>query len=391
MKDADRRLKMVSDFAARLRGQRTERQQRRHLDPTDFDDLRKIGFHLAAVPEAYGGFWQSVPKSIRPMCEAIRTIATGDPSLALSLSMHPTVLAFWRDGKDPDPPDAGWEQQKKHVYATVVDDGAWWATVSSEPGSGGDIRKTSATARPVPGQKLDYNITGEKHFGSGSSIASYMITPAIPEGEAEPAWFFIDFRGIPWDGSTGILLRSEWDGHGMPATDSHAFTFRNVPATRLAWPGHQRDPRGGGAGVGLMFFTAVIVGVVDVAMNYIRQRMQQRGQQALRAFDRVELVMAEREAWLVLQAYEGGLRSLEKRGSGPFDAAMAKATIASLTESLLTRLCRLSGGGAYSRSSPLGYWANDVRALGFLRPPWALATDELFDLSWQRAMVLAPE
>jgi alkylation response protein AidB-like acyl-CoA dehydrogenase len=216
-----------------------------------------------------------------------------------------------------------------------------------------------------------------------------MITPAIPEGEADPAWFFIDFRGIPWDGSAGVLLRSEWDGHGMSATDSHAFAFRNVPATRFAWPGYWRDLLGGGAGVGSMLFTAVIVGVADVAMNYIRQRLQQRGQQALRSFDRVELVMAEREAWLIVQAYEGGLQSFEKHGRGPLDAAMAKATVATLAESLLTRLCRLSGGGAYSRSSPLGYWANDVRALGFLRPPWALANDSLFDLTWQRAMAPA--
>jgi len=38
----------------------------------------------------------------------------------------------------------------------------------------------------------------------------------------------------------------------------------------------------------------------------------------------------------------------------------------------------------FSRSSPLGRWAQDVRALGFLRPPWGLAYDQLFAMSWPK-------
>ena len=59
----------------------------------------------------------------------------------------------------------------------------------------------------------------------------------------------------------------------------------------------------------------------------------------------------------------------------------AAMSIALLAESILTRLCRIAGGGAYARHSPLGFWFEDVRALGFLRPPWALAADALFAFS----------
>jgi len=38
----------------------------------------------------------------------------------------------------------------------------------------------------------------------------------------------------------------------------------------------------------------------------------------------------------------------------------------------------------FSRSSPLGRWAQDVRALVFLRPPWGLAYDQLFAMSWPK-------
>ena len=42
---------------------------------------------------------------------------------------------------------------------------------------------------------------------------------------------------------------------------------------------------------------------------------------------------------------------------------------------------RVIGGGTYSRRSPFCAWFEDVRALGFLRPPWGLAYDNLFATS----------
>ena len=43
------------------------------------------------------------------------------------------------------------------------------------------------------------------------------------------------------------------------------------------------------------------------------------------------------------------------------------------------------GGGTFSQRSPFAHWFEDVRALGFLRPPWGLAYDGLFATSWQTA------
>ena len=97
----------------------------------------------------------------------------------------------------------------------------------------------------------------------------------------------------------------------------------------------------------------------------------------------MEWVSAEQEAWLIAEAYEGGLRAIERKGGSRHDAVLAKTNVAQLAESLLTPLCRIAGGGLFARHSPLGFWFEDVRALGFLRPPWGLAFDALFDLSWQ--------
>ncbi len=379
MHNADALLAKAKEVSDLWRAQRSERQRRRQLDPDDFRQLQQIGLPQAAVPAEFGGAWESIQRSMRPLCEALRLLAQGDPSVALSASMHPGVLAFWRDLPPPEPASADWEHQKRHVFQTVLD-GAWWGTITSESGSGGDVGKTRATARR---DGAGYRMTGEKHFGSGSGAASYMVTAAVPEGEDDPAWFFLDVRDVPWDGSTGMLLRAEWDGHGMAATNSHSFAFRDFPATRVAWPGSWRDVLGGGTIP--MFYTSVVVGVVDAAMAYAREQLHAGGLGgAMRAFEKVEWVTAEREAWLLHQAYEGGVRALERLGRAREDTAMAKTNIAWLAESILTRLCRISGGSAFSRRGPLGFWFEDVRSLGFLRPPWGLAQEALFDMSAAR-------
>ena len=156
--------------------------------------------------------------------------------------MHPAVIAFWLATPDPSQPD--WEEQRHAVFASAAA-GEQWGTITSEPGSGGDIGRTRATASPVGAQHFlpggAYVVTGDKHFGSGFGIADRMMTTAIPEGESDPTIFVLDVRNRSWDGSAGLTLTAEWDGMGMAATQSHAMRLEGAPAVRLAWNG-ELDP-----------------------------------------------------------------------------------------------------------------------------------------------------
>ncbi len=58
-----------------------------------------------------------------------------------------------------------------------------------------------------------------------------------------------------------------------------------------------------------------------------------------------------------------------------------KTAIAALAECAMGRVCKVIGGGMFHRRSPLGNWHEDVRALGFLRPPWGLAYDRMIEAS----------
>jgi alkylation response protein AidB-like acyl-CoA dehydrogenase len=367
-------------LADEWRAERPARQARRHLDPSDFRRLADAGFLDVVVPEDMGGLWRSVAETTRPISEVLRTLARADPSVALVASMHPSVVAFWlaQPGNGPD----RWTEQRRAVCATAAA-GEQWGTITSEPGSGGDILKTRTQAAaedgatgPVPGDV--YRLTGDKHFGSGSGVTSFMITTAVAEGESAPAMFAIDVRGRPWDGSAGMRLLAEWDGIGMAATQSHAMRLEGCPAVRMAWDGPVEQVAMAAAPLIASLFTAVVLGVLDEAIGVARQQLAPKAD-ALRSYEQVEWTRAELDHWLAVQAYEGALRAVESGDTGrALHASLrAKTAVAELAETSLGRLARVIGGGTFSRRSPYASWFEDVRALGFLRPPWGLAYDML--------------
>jgi alkylation response protein AidB-like acyl-CoA dehydrogenase len=393
----------VEELARGYAAARVERQARDRLDPADLSALAAAGVQRAGIPAARGGLWVDLPTSARPICEIWRALARGDSSLALATSMHPAVLSWWLTTPEvPEPDTAAWRRQRAAV-ADTVEAGAWWGTITSEPGSGGDVATTRATARRAPGTgaagsatgddgaaapDLDgdraateppgsgWLLSGQKHFGSGTGMTSYMLTTAVPDGEDGPDWFYVPVAGNPLDGSAGVAVIAPWDGHGMVATQSHAVAFDEVPAVRVAWPGHLGDLQTAAGPFVATLFTAVVLGIVDEAMATARPQVAARAD-SLRAYERVEWARADLDAWTMVQAYEGALRALESGRPALGQALRAKVACAQLAESCLGRLCRVLGGGTFARRSPFGHWFEDVRALGFLRPPWGLAHDGL--------------
>lgn len=373
----------IKELSSRFASERQERQQRRELEKADFDALTDAGFHLTGVPPDMGGINGGVTEFTRPLCEMLRILAQGDPSVSLVSSMHPAVIGGWLEVEEaPQPYTIAWDEQRRAVFETARE-GCWWGTIISEPGSGGDPSKSRATAKPIA-EDGKYLISGQKHFGSGSGITSFMITQAVPAGESAPDVFYMDMRGVPWDGSSGATLTRAWDGHGMTATQSHAMDFADMLATRAAWPDNRarqraREIAGRPAG---HLFTSVIVGVVESAVETARQQVQPK-RDSMRPFEQVEWSRVEMEAWLIQQAYEGVLRDVEcNNGAATRSGLLCKEAVAELADSVLQRISKVVGGGAYSRSSPYGFWLQDVRALGFLRPPWGFAFDRIFDGSW---------
>jgi alkylation response protein AidB-like acyl-CoA dehydrogenase len=374
IEDVGRRLE---PFAAMLVEQRDERRARTSLDPRDFESLADAGFLLTGVPASMGGLWRSPARSVRGYCALIRQLAQGDPSLALVASMHPAVLAFWLTVSEVDHGDAAWQAQRRALFESARA-GHWWGTVISEPGSGGDPLRTRTLAVP---DGDGWRLSGEKHFGSGSGVTSFMITTARAADEDRPDLFIIDMRGRPWDATAGLELRRAWDGHGMMATQSHAFVLDACPATRAASP--EGFPRAAPQVAQLtpLLFTAVIIGILDAAVATATPLVAPRWRQ-LRAYEQVAWTQGTNQCWLAEQAFEGALRAVEAGERGALGAARCKLVVAELAESSLALLARVIGGSSFSRSQPFGQWSQDVRALGFLRPPWGYAFDQLAEMQF---------
>lgn len=358
---------------------RRDRLKRRELDRNDFEQLKDAGYHLTGVLAEQGGLWQSVEQSTRMICDLLRILAHGDSSVALVSSMHPSVLAFWLATPEaPQPFSVDWQEQR-HYCSELAKGGGLWGTITSEPGSGGDIFRTKTVAEP---HESGYSISGVKHFGSGSGVLSYMITTAVPLNETVPDVFFMDMRDAEWDGSNGVKLLFPWDGHGMIATQSHSVEFKNYPATRIAWSGNIIQLGEAANSFIACCFTAVIVGIVETAIATARINLNDR-RSTLKAFEQVMWSEIELDGWLMEQAYQGMIKAVEKDGAAAQrEALLGKTAVAQLAETIMTKLCKVMGGGTYSRHSPFGFWFQDVRALGFLRPPWVLAYDQLYEGAW---------
>jgi alkylation response protein AidB-like acyl-CoA dehydrogenase len=369
-------LEAVRGIADRFAAARHDRQRRDQLVAEEFDELAAAGFLLTGVPVAQGGLFESVAASTRAVGSVLNTLARGDASVALVASMHPAVLSFWHSSPDaPAPYRDAWSQQRAEV-ARLAAEGSWFGTITSEPGSGGDVARTAAAAEA--GADGGWRISGTKHFGSGSGITSFMLTSARPAAEEEPDWFLLDVRDVPWDGSRGMTLLAPWDGHGMTATQSHGMAFDGFPATRFAWSGSWRPIVDAAGPFVATTFTAVILGVVEAAIETARGALAGKAQ-SLRPYEQVEWANAEQDAWLMRQAYEGMLRAVETQPTPMPAVLIGKTAAARLGEDCLRRLTRVMGGGTFARHSPFGFWFEDVRALGYLRPPWGLAYDAIID------------
>ena len=349
------------------------RQKRRQLEVIDFERIAEAGFLMTGVPLDRGGLWQRPSSCIRDYSRMVRVLAHGDPSVALVSAMHPAVSAFFLAVEEVDDEPEAWAAQRQQIFDSASRE--WWGTIMSEPGSGGDIMRTKTLARQ---SGKGYLLTGDKHFGSGSGHATNMITTGICKGSDKPEMFYLSYKDEPWDGSTGCKMMVEWDGMGMSATQSHAFRFTDFPVTKMA--SSQVLERSGfvSSQMSGMLFVGVVLGVADKALEFARGKLTGK-HDGMRGFERVEWSRCENELWLAEQAYEGALRAIENEESNVVQVVLrCKITCAELIESALARMAKVVGGASYSRAMPLAQWTEDVKALGFLRPPLPLAYDQLF-------------
>ena len=172
---------------------------------------------------------------------------------------------------------------------------------------------------------------------------------------------------------------------GMAATQSHAMRLDGAPAVRLAWNG-QLDAitRAAGPFVATLF-TAVMLGVLDEAIAHRHASSCAPKADELRPTSRSSGHGPSRTTGSRCRRTKArcgrSSRAIRRPRSTPRCAPRKRSPSSPSTPCCGSHAC--IGGGTFSRRSPFAHWFEDVRALGFLRPPWGLAYDQLFATSIQ--------
>lgn len=379
----------IARLADTWRAERPERLRRTQLDTADVDAVIAAGYPALIVPRSHGGLWEG-RGTVRHIADALGALARVDPSLALVLSMHPAVLSYWVGAPAaPAPHRRAWEAQRVRFFDRALA-GELWGTVTSEPGSGGDMLRTRSVAEAIPTTATEtHRLHGQKHFGSGFGVLPFMITTAlVPDdhGTPFPDVFVLDLRQTP---VAGVTVTRPWDGAGMRATQSDAVELDGAVAERAAWPFGVLTAVPFATAVMLPLWVTIVASVIDEAVTELHARLDGK-RSSLRPFEAAEWVRIDIEHFQIRRIADGlcpDLPDLPGPDGPPeptaviaaaaLDALRAKLAVAELAESVMARVSRVAGGGSFSSGSPFAAWYEDVRALGFLRPPWALGVDQV--------------
>ena len=216
-------------------------------------DLWRAGFLAAAIPEAYGGLGLDMSTYIA----AIRTIARGCASTAMTVHMHSTVLRFIGA--------LGTDAQQRRYFDEVTSHGRLFGSWGSEPAV--SLSRTFLMETVIREDGPGYVVDGVKYFCTMALGAShYMVWCALDGGTDMSKSLVLAL--VPAD-APGIATDGKWNTLGMRATYSPSVTFTGVRVPREAALG---DP-GAAIRVGVvesfaLGYAAVYLGIAEAALAF---------------------------------------------------------------------------------------------------------------------------
>jgi butyryl-CoA dehydrogenase len=216
-------------------------------------DLWREGFLGAAIPAAHGGLGLDMATYIA----AIRTIARGCASTAMTVHMHSTVLRFIDV--------LGSEAQKRRYFDEVVRHGRLFGSWGSEPAV--SLSRTFLMETTIREDGPGYVVDGVKYFCTMALGASrYMVWCALDAGTDMSKSLVLAL--VPAD-APGIATDGKWNTLGMRATYSPSVTFTGVRVPRDAILGEPGIAiRVGVVEAFALGYAAVYLGIAEAALGF---------------------------------------------------------------------------------------------------------------------------
>lgn len=330
----------------------------------NYADIRAAGLPALVIPQEYGGWGANLLETLLVM----ETLARGDGSTALSLSMHMQTMGSAVEGESW--PDALMRQ----VCVDAVEQGALINACATEPELGSPSRggkpKTVAVPAGNNGHAPEsWHITGRKNFASMSPVLDYFIIPATLQDGTEDVARFVVPKG------DGIEILETWDALGMRSTGSHDLVLTNVatPAANMLGRSDSSKPTKGGkvnawfmlliAGV----YTGVAEGALTAAARYAEERVPTALGRPIATLDTIQRHLGEAQLKLhqartqLYTAADFWDRYPDRHMELGTTVAAAKVTSTNNAIAAVDHCMRVAGGAGMTRSLPLERFYRDVR------------------------------
>ena len=260
-----RRL-LSDELLATVRERAAQHDRDNTFASEDIADLKAIGYHLALVPEEFGG----AGLTLEEVCREQERLAGASPSTALAINMHQIwmgvaryVQAHGDDSADFIHEDAA----RGEIYAFGV----------SEPGN--DLVLFGSLTEAEPQENGSYRLSGTKIFTTGGPSWTRLGTfgaDRSDENDVRNVWTVLDRE------TEGLASVEDWDTLGMRASQSWTTKLEgaHAPAERIVRrlePGPTQDPFV--LGIFLNFeilLSAVYTGIarraLDITVEHVRTR-----------------------------------------------------------------------------------------------------------------------
>lgn len=341
----------------------------------NYADMQRSGVAAAFVPEELGGM------GLRSMHDWILTIATlakGDGSAAIAISMHLSatrgLAAIYRSAA----PESAPRLRAKALLEAVARGEMLICSTTTERGTD-NLHPLTEARRDGDGWRLD----GAKNFVTMSPLATHVATNVrMRDGDGDHIANVLLPMSTP-----GVLPQNDWDALGMRASGSQSVKFENcrVPADALRKIG----PWGQWSVTVLVNRTLANAPLVGAFLGIAETafRLAADGHDAAKgrarsgvhhAVAEMEILLASAQSILArlglqLDAFmaetAGGATATAEQGHELMkDYQSAKWVVNRNAIDIVSQAMDLGGGGGFMARNPLSRLYRDVRAGPFMQP-----------------------
>jgi alkylation response protein AidB-like acyl-CoA dehydrogenase len=366
---------LSDDILGEIADQAAAADERGDLATATLDRLRQAAYFGLPVPSALDGGGAGLLE-----CAAVqRRIGMADPALAIAVNMHLFSVGMAAEH---------WLRHRDAcglLLAAIAAENRIVASAFAEPGLGGSLLRSTATARRTAG---GYLVTGTK---SPCSLAEHcdLVCFQMQADPVEPAGLMTALIPVK---TPGVRIKRTWDTLGMRASGSETLLLDNcfVPDELVfhrCEPGVDDDEV---FAAGIVWFcittTATYLGVVQAAIaaacGELRRSTVAHLDSTRAALPSVQGQLGELVATtLALEAGCAGVAGqLDSRQHDPRSLVPLAVAIKHVAVDICVRAveesAELVGGRSYARTGLFARLWRDVQAMRF-HPPTRLASRQI--------------